>query len=181
MEIIKNSIILFFIVVGFIGCSNSVQPKKQDIDVNKSKLSKKEKKFISGEYKSAKLSIKNINGILMVFEDGKEYILSSKGIEYKPHLSSNKENLVLDILLPNNLSTIAIYHKDYKFKKVKYKFKRKVLEDFLKKHNYLLKDISFFELKFFDWVDNDTFEFIISGEHKNKVFEEKRRFDILKK
>lgn len=184
MEVIRILFVSLFIMIGFIGCSTT-QVKKIENDTTKSFTKKNSERSISNldfsgeDIVDDKFQIKNQNGILIVFEKNTEYVLSSKGINYKVHLSQSKDNLVVDTLLSNNLNTIEIFYRDYKFEKLRNKFKKDILKDFMKKNNYSRKDISFLELKFFAWIDNDTFEFLITGEFKNKIFEEKVRYDII--
>ena len=126
------------------------------------------------------MKITNKNGILFVNDGKKEYVLSSKGLDYNVHLSSDKIFLVLDILKTNNLQTIELFSKKdtSRFKRIKKRFKRDIWTNYLRDKTYEFKDVNNPQLIFHEWVDNDTFELKLSYEFEDKYFEKNIRYDI---
>ncbi|MEA1914910.1 MAG: hypothetical protein U9N30_06305 [Campylobacterota bacterium] len=171
----------------FSGCTeNTGQPttpasvKKQTSSQSKSTTIQKNTSFKPQQVKSKDFTISNQNGILMMNEKGREYILTSRGLDYNPHLSSDQNVLVVDVLLMSNLQTIKIFTKkeNQRFRKSNRMVSTKLWERHLKDKNYLITDVRYPKLQFRDWVDNDTFSVELSGEVNDKPIQEILRYDI---
>ena len=191
MEKIKcfKLILLILSLYFFVGCSgnsaksnitktNNINPNsKKQIDSGKKEVNTFTK---SQQIQTKEIKIENKDGILLIKDKEKEYILSSKGLDYNSHLSSDKMTLVVDVLKMNNLQTIEVFSKKNtnKFKRVKRRIKKDIWNKFFKDKNFEFKDIHNPQLKFYEWVDNDSFEFILSYEFKDKYYEEIIRYDI---
>ncbi len=190
MEKIKyiKLVFLTFSLIFFAGCAESQQvltpTMKNENLKNTNKVSIKNevvstlKKKL--EINTQEMKIINEDGLLFIFDGKKEYVLSSRGLDYNAHLSSDKKVLVVDILKTNNLQTIELFSKkeSSRFKRVKRRLKRDIWNTYLKGKTYEFKDIDKPQFVFHEWVDSDTFELTLSYEFEDKFFEEIVRYDV---
>ncbi len=178
-------ILLLSCLVFFIGCSgNQDRASTLKNNANSNSINQKKEnssKFIKPqEINTKEMKIENRDGILFVVDETKEYILTSHGLDYSSHLSSDKNFLVIDVLKMNNLQTIEIFSKknSSKFKRIKKRFKKEIWNVFFKDKSYSFKDIEKPQIKFYEWVDNDSFELELSYEFRDKFYENIIRYNI---
>ncbi len=183
-------VFLFNCLALLIGCAENQQisaPSNKNLSSKKINQANLKKENISSFIKSKEIDIKemkieNRNGILFVEDKIKEYVISSNGLDYNSHLSRDKKTLVVDVLRTNKLQTIEIFSKKDSsiFKKVKRRLKKDVWNTHLKDKTYKFKDIKNPQLKFYKWVDNDTFDLTLSYEFNDKFYEHIVRYDVYK-
>ncbi len=187
--------LFFSLIIFFAGCSGNQQPSKPSSNSKSEILSKLKEINENIEMKNIpssfvpnnkvttyEMKIINKNGILSIIDANKQYILTSRGLDYNAHISSDKKTMVVDVLKTNNLQIIELFSKKdtNRFKRLKRRLKREIWNEYLKDKTYEFKDIQNPQLKFYEWVDNDSFELTLSYEFKNKFNEKIVRYDIYK-
>jgi len=166
--------LLIYYIIFFIGCTRNNQVITPIINnANNTNINQK-------EINRRDINISNKNGILYIFDGKKEYILSSKGLEYKIYLSNDKKVLLVNVLKMNNLQTIILFSKkdSNRYKKIAKRLEKEIWNTYLKNKNYEFNDINNPQLIFYEWVDNNSFEIRLSYEFENKLNEEIIRYDI---
>ncbi len=191
MEKIKHIklIVLVILISFFIGCSGDQQkltPGTKNTGFT-NHTNNNEKKVTSTfvkiqDVKTKDMNIINKNGILFIKDENKEYILSSRGLDYNAYISNDRKLIVVDVLRTNNLQTIEVFSKKdtSRFKRIKRRIKKEVWKDYLEDKIYEFKDIDNPELKFYEWVDADSFELTLSYEFNDILNEKIIRYDVYK-
>lgn len=195
MKILKyiRACLVFSFMSFFVACSENQQPTKspnniksvvsskpQEIDKNIQKNNIPSSFLSNNKINTTEMKIINKDGILFIIDGKKEYILTSRGLDYKVHISTDKKLLVVDILKINNLQIVELFSKKgtNRLKRVKRRLNKEIWNEYLKDKSYEFKDIEDAELKFYEWVDNDSFEIILSYEFEDKLIEKIVRYDV---
>lgn len=115
----KSYKFLFFTFLScfLVSCSNNNQvsspktPKEKVIATSKKQKKVQSTTIKFEDYKSDKFNVKNIDGILFLFEKNRKYILETSGLNYKI-IEANDSKIVLEIYTLDNKKENRVYIKN---------------------------------------------------------------------